>query len=609
MSGAPCPQTPPVNREAVIAIQGGGIYVLPMLGQARAIFSAGYVPLGFAGNSGGAILAALLWAGLTPDRIEAAFTEMLRNDKQALTALLLPRETGKQAFRLTDLRAFPGQIQGLLPPPDSFFGAIRWFLCFGRAARRLGRSATELWRDRGAFSGERFVDLIDSLIKEGLGIRQTSLARFGDVPKNRYRPPLLLTVTNVSRGRLDIIDSTDPLYQEVPVALAVRASGGFPAFFQPIDLPGVADGRCFVDGGMVANFPLWAFSASFRERLQGTSAFGWLAPRPWLPIGLRVRDRASDIDVSTPEAYAGRLALIAAGMARNDLEDRLVAATLSNQLVVAQESISLPPNPRTGQPLDVLDIDAVTADNIAAIIQSGETAALNMLRACGDRAIYDPGCGPDVLEFLEDLLVRCEHAMHTQSAALGFRANIFVAVRRRMEMRFSVRMHGSVDDGLCFPDLATGLTGWCYQTRSPAVCNLQSVSQIAGAGGGVAQRPYGLGSGLQQTIEPNRTWLISYPIFDPAERQPLQNAPKGLPGIYAPTVHRLKADQIGPILGILNVDAAWDYTAIGLSSTPDLHVHDTRIKVVIDAIAQASLRLARILVRRTPLETMHDQHH
>jgi predicted acylesterase/phospholipase RssA len=602
MSGAPSPQTPPVNKEAVIAIQGGGIYALPMLGQVRAILAAGYVPLGFAGNSGGAILASLLWAGLTPDRIEAAFTDMLRNDKQALTALLLPRESGKQTFKLADLRAFPGRVRRLLPLPGGFFSKIRWWLCKGLGALRLGGDATPLWTGRGAFTGERFVDLIDNLVKEGLGIQQNSLARFGDVPKDRYRPPLLLTVTNVSRGRLEVIDSTNARYQDVPVALAVRASGGFPVFFQPIDLPGMGEGRCFVDGGMVANFPLWAFSASFRERLQETSAFGWLAPRPWLPIGLRVRDETSDADVSTPAAYAGRLASIAAGMARNDLEDRLVVATLSNQLVVAQGSASLPVNPRTKRPLDWLDIDAVTADNIGMIIQSGETAALKTLHARGEYTIYDPGCSPEVLKCLEDLLLRCEHAMQVQRGELGFRANIFVAVRQRMEMRFSVRMHGSADDGLNFPDLATGLTGWCYQTRSPAVCNLQSVAQIANASV-VAERPYGLQSGLQQAIEPHRTWLISYPIFDPAERQTLRGTPKGLPDIYAPTVHRLKADHIGPILGIVNVDASWDYTALGLSPIPDLHVDDPRIKAIIDTVAQSSLRLARMLVRQTSLET------
>jgi hypothetical protein len=31
---------------------------------------------------------------------------------------------------------------------------------------------------------------------------------------------------------------------------------------------------------MVANFPLWAFSRTFREKLQQREDYGWLAPRP-----------------------------------------------------------------------------------------------------------------------------------------------------------------------------------------------------------------------------------------------------------------------------------------------------------------------------------------
>lgn len=91
MNDVVCPQAVPENRETVIAIQGGGIYALPMLGQARAILAAGYVPLGFAGNSGGAILAALLWAGLTPDRIARALEQKLGDNPDGLADLLLPR--------------------------------------------------------------------------------------------------------------------------------------------------------------------------------------------------------------------------------------------------------------------------------------------------------------------------------------------------------------------------------------------------------------------------------------------------------------------------------------------------------------------------------------
>ena len=100
-----------------------------------------------------------------------------------------------------------------------------------------------------------FEDFVDGLVKEGLGFSGRQMVRFRDVRPSR--PPLLLTVTNVSHGRLEVIDLTDPAFADVEIARAVRASGGFPGFFQPMDLPGMREGRCFADGGMVANFPLW----------------------------------------------------------------------------------------------------------------------------------------------------------------------------------------------------------------------------------------------------------------------------------------------------------------------------------------------------------------
>src|SRR5262249_37649954 len=79
---------PLANREAVIAIQGGGVWALSLLGQARAVLSAGYTPLAIAGTSGGAILASLLWSGLTPREIEGAFIDMVQADRDALVDLL-----------------------------------------------------------------------------------------------------------------------------------------------------------------------------------------------------------------------------------------------------------------------------------------------------------------------------------------------------------------------------------------------------------------------------------------------------------------------------------------------------------------------------------------
>jgi hypothetical protein len=106
----------------------------------------------------------------------------------------------------------------------------------------------------------------------------------------------------------------------------------------------------------------------------------------------------------------------------------------------------------------------------------------------------------------------------------------------------------------------------------------------------------------QLTVDPSRSWLISYPIFDPAERKLLRTPPRGLPTSYAPAMHRLTADHIGPVLGVLNVDSGWDYGQLGLQTSPHQHVTDPRIKGVIDAVAQASVKIARVLVGIPALE-------
>ena len=593
-----CPQLPPVNKEVVLAIQGGGIYALPMLGQARALLDANYIPVGFAGNSGGAILAALLWSGLKPRRIEAAFMGLLKDRPGAFADLLLPRDVGvPQSAGLPEpLRSLPGRLKDVVSPRQR---GPRRAVAFARllcAAPRIWREVIELARARGAFGGERFTDFVDMLIREGLELSGPGMARFRDVPPGR--PPLLLTVTNVSHGRLDVIDSTDRAFGDVEIARAVRASSGFPGFFQPTDLPGVGEGRCFVDGGMVANFPLWAFSASFRERLGHDPRYGWFAPRPWIPVGLRVREDATEpVDVQSPSAFAARLALIATGMARNDLEDRLVAEALPNHLSVVQAASSMPVNPATGKPLGFLDVAAVTAANLGDIIRSGEAEANKVILASGNRQVYDPGCGPPVLAFLADLLVRCEHAMGCDPAEIGLRANVFLPVLSRMEMRFGVRMSGHLDDGLAFDRLDQGLVGVCYQSRSGCICNLEHVGR-AHARAPAGAPPYGMDRGQQQSVDQHRTWLISYPIFDPAERRSLRSAPSALPRDDTPGMRRLATEHTGPILGVLNVDAAWVYDKLGLDPSPDLHFDDRRIVAVIDTVAQGSLRLASLLVGR-----------
>lgn len=57
------------DRNAVVTIQGGGLYGLTLLGQMSAAISQTNI-LAIAGTSAGAIIAALVWAGWTPHELK-----------------------------------------------------------------------------------------------------------------------------------------------------------------------------------------------------------------------------------------------------------------------------------------------------------------------------------------------------------------------------------------------------------------------------------------------------------------------------------------------------------------------------------------------------------
>src|SRR3989442_12354606 len=84
-------QHPEEQREAVLAIQGGGVYGLTLVGQLQAVLENGYRVLALAGTSAGAIVATLAWAGFSPQDMREVFLRLARSrDGTALGALLGP---------------------------------------------------------------------------------------------------------------------------------------------------------------------------------------------------------------------------------------------------------------------------------------------------------------------------------------------------------------------------------------------------------------------------------------------------------------------------------------------------------------------------------------
>ncbi|QPF93319.1 patatin-like phospholipase family protein [Bradyrhizobium commune] len=594
------------NREAVIAIQGGGVYALSLLGQAKAVLDHGYIPLAFAGTSGGAILASLLWSGLSPQQIQDEFTGMVTHDPAALLSLLSPfeapsdphfdyaaflrlQERVKQALAsipATEAQEKPGWIgRATGAIPGLWRAAEATFDAWG-----LWKQIQPHIRNRGLFRGEKLEQVIDDLIRKGLGDRvglppKNDPITFGHVhammKSNRgfYRPPLLLTATNLSRRRLELINSVEERYHAMPIAAAVRASAGFPLFFRPRAFGDAQKPEWFVDGGMISNFPIWTFSDAFREQISKSEFYSAYAWRPWLRIGLRVvGDVEAPENLANPDRYFVALMSMLAGGARNELEEILV--TQDPRSIVIKQFTSNTECP------GVLAVGEVDAARIGKMVDLGECAAALELKKCGAPGIYT--VNPDLTEVMSErlrfIVQECERVMG-DGVEPRFRANIFIPVKNSLAMLFSHNMENDDDDKIQFPDLSTGVTGACYQLSTTLVCNLEKVAQLRATNLAAYNRLFNMTDAMQNRIKKDRTWLMSVPIFDPHEVKVLPQAARMRRPAAIATCD-LGIGLRGPLLGVLNIDAAWNYGRIDLNPDPDLQSADSRIRAI-SAIMQA----------------------
>jgi predicted acylesterase/phospholipase RssA len=590
------------NREAVLAVQGGGIWAFSMLGQAKAVVEAGYIPLAIAGTSGGAILAALLWSGLEPGDIELAFLELLHEDPHALLELLGEFDPAPARFDYASFTALKAELQSVV----SEIGAIgdrRWM---GRkiSGLRWASRASALWTsikthidNRGLFRGNALESKLNTLIRRGLKLPASDeLVTFGDVERlmaagrgRLFRPVLLLTATNLSRRRLELISSADPDYADVPVAAAVRASAGFPVFFRPRELPDSPGGGWFVDGGVIANFPIWTFSSAFRDKLQGHPVYHSLASRPWLRIGLGiVDDTPKPRDVSAPPAFLSALLGMVTGIARNQLEDALAVAA-PRTLVLRQ------PVATAGAPVSILDVPSIDAVRIKDMVERGYRHARDEIARMDSPAVSKQLDQAAIQSELASLVNSCKIVFQADGEAVKFRANVFLPKGSGMRMVASYNMDGDPDDGLVFRDQATGSTGSCYQTHSAIVCNLATVAAAAVKIESGRATPYRMDAQLQGKIRFDRTWLASMPVFDPFElnvhrRRAVNLAPEQR---VAMVEHPVSLD--GPILAILNLDAAFDYERLRLESEPVLQADDPRIVAILDIMEARTLKIGHLM--------------
>jgi len=641
------------DRLAVITIQGGGIYGLNLLGQLRHVIEEQRItPVALAGTSAGAIVATLYWAGLKPREIEEVFVErapedVLKNpDESDLAQLLGEFEPPRTPFTFGSFIKVKEQLKRLLQRVGEEVSPeeVGWL---GRQRRRLftpvrlvataGQILRAYWRlephfqNRGLFTGTKLGKLIDDKIREGLAkrgydtteLKRHRVLRFANVRKliesqnSKPAPPALyLTTTNVMTGELTLINSIEKQFDNVVIAEAVRASGGFPMAFRPIPVDGAPTGW-YVDGGVMSNFPAWVYADAFRQTLLKSEQYKGFAARPWVHIGLRLgEDPAVERNSQTPLAFLRSLGEIVTGRVRDELEDRL-SRLLSRSHVVRQ------PADRLGKkvPKNLLDIHLLTKEVVRDMVESGLQYAKERL---GHLQFWlpDEACVAYQLHSLIAQVVQIFGLKNNGEKNWWFRTNVAMPFRTRLIRRYQVGMDDDADRDLSL-HWAGGISGFCYTRRHPLISNLGKIQELARRGELRPQKLFNVTSEEWAKVRPDRTWLASIPIFDPYGSYPRDHTSSLRAGGDDLTGYHyldLESPFDGAIFGTVGLDIGWkDVSKVGrkdwvaewykqadLDPDPPKQLNNPRIRAVIAVMQGVALTLGRLFAdsfapsRKTP---------
>lgn len=199
-----------------LVFEGGGIKGIALIGALAVLTERGYRGVRAAGTSAGAIAAAYYVAGYAP--------EELRDDLLRFPFAKLKDEGWEDRAPL---------IGPLL----------------------------SLGLDFGIYEG----DALESWVRERLAARR--IRTFADIPSFEGQCRLQVVVSDVTERRLLLLPR-DAAYLgvtpgELEVARAVRMSASLPLYFEPVRWHNPQTGRehLLVDGGLLSNFPVWAFDS------------------------------------------------------------------------------------------------------------------------------------------------------------------------------------------------------------------------------------------------------------------------------------------------------------------------------------------------------------
>jgi NTE family protein len=236
--------------DADLVLEGGGVKGIGLVGAFAALTESDYTFHRIAGTSAGAIVGALIAAGIQPSELEQVMREV---------------QYGRfEDEGFVDRLGLPGKAMSLL-------------------------------FEKGIYEGEYLRTWLDALLVK-LGKRTFGDLRLDDPnsslpPEQAYR--LVVMVSDITRGELVRLPWDYPRYGKNPddqlVADAVRASMSIPFFYEPVrlksqDPAGKQVESYMVDGGMLSNFPIDTFDRTDGKTPRWPTFGVKLSARPTVPV-------------------------------------------------------------------------------------------------------------------------------------------------------------------------------------------------------------------------------------------------------------------------------------------------------------------------------------
>lgn len=281
------------------------------------------------------------------------------------------------------------------------------------------------------------------------------------------------------------------------MAKAVAASIGLPFFFRPVRLTVHGEERSLVDGGLVANFPVWIFDDARRRRRAD--------PTPI--IGFRLLERAdapSDTKAS-PIGFA-RALLETALNANVEIHARGIDDLFTFPLEVN---------------VSTYDFDLSPARKQALYESARQQAGYKLLK---DLAPRNPRVLAMMLKEAAELFIKqsgFDAQVRTNLALLSSRATLRIVAGHNMDQDADDRLEFELDASAC---------GECWTKHDLVVFDVGRYLR--------AKAPIpGLSKYQQALVRPTLSTILSVPIFDPTK------------------FSAAREDVFNPLIGILNFDS------------------------------------------------------